>query len=102
MSISFQSAVNAYNQAANMAKNVTPSAGEDGAKNFANVLESTVSSAMNDIRKAEGYTAKALVNQADITDVIMAVNKAETTLQTVIALRDRLVTAHQDVMKMPI
>lgn len=102
MSISFQSAVNAYNQAANMAKNVTPSATQDGAKEFANVLQSTVNGAMQDIRKAETYSAKALVNQADITDVVMSVNKAETTLQTVIALRDRLVTAHQDIMKMPI
>ncbi len=100
--ISFQSAINAYSNAANMAKNVTPSAGEDGAKAFANVLQSTVNNATNQLRTAETYSAKALVNQADITDVVTAVNKAETTLQTVIALRDRLITAHQDIMKMPI
>lgn len=101
-SINFQSAINAYSNAANMAKNVTPSAGEDGAKAFANMLNNTINHATNDLRTAESYSAKALVNQADITDVVTAVNKAETTLQTVIALRDRLINAHQEIMRMPI
>ena len=100
--INFQSAINAYNNASNMAKNVTPSASEDGAKAFANILQNTIQDVTHDLRRAENYAARSLVNQADITDVVTAVNKAETTLQTVIAIRDRLVTAHQEIMKMPI
>jgi flagellar hook-basal body complex protein FliE len=37
-----------------------------------------------------------------VTDVVLAVGRAELTLQTAVAVRDRVVAAYQDVMRMPI
>ena len=50
----------------------------------------------------EKASSKALVNQADITDVVSAVTQAELTLKTVVAVRDKLVTSLQEIMRMPI
>ena len=52
--------------------------------------------------KSEQVTADAMMGQADLTDVVMAVNNAELTLQTVIAIRDKVVEAYQEVVRMPI
>ena len=38
----------------------------------------------------------------NLTDVVTALSRAELTLQTATAVRDRVVQAYQDIMKMPI
>ena len=44
----------------------------------------------------------AIAGEADVTDVVMAVTNAETTLQTVVAVRDRVMAAYQEILRMPI
>jgi len=46
--------------------------------------------------------AKQVAGQADIVDVVNAVNAAEITLDTVVAVRDKVVAAYQSIMNMPI
>ena len=43
-----------------------------------------------------------MVGQANLQDVVEAVNAAEVTLQTVVAVRDRMIAAYQDIIRMPI
>jgi flagellar hook-basal body complex protein FliE len=38
----------------------------------------------------------------NLTDVVMAVSKAEMALQASVALRDKVVTAYQDIMRMAV
>jgi flagellar hook-basal body complex protein FliE len=45
---------------------------------------------------------KAITGKADLNDVIVAVNDAEMTLQTVVGLRDRMIQAYQEILRMPI
>jgi flagellar hook-basal body complex protein FliE len=47
-------------------------------------------------------SAKAVTGEADLTDVVTAVTNAELTLQTVVSVRDRLISAYQEIMRMPI
>ena len=47
-------------------------------------------------------TAKAVAGEADILEVVSAVSNAEMTLQTVVAVRDRVLGAYQEIMRMPI
>lgn len=51
---------------------------------------------------ADAAATQALLGQGSVTDVVMAVSRAELALQTVVAVRDRVVAAYQDVMRMPI
>lgn len=53
-------------------------------------------------QKSEQMTAMAAVGRADLTDVVTAVTSAEVTLQTVVTVRDRIVQAYQEIMRMPI
>lgn len=52
--------------------------------------------------RSEQVTADAMIGQADLTDVVMAVNNAELTLQTVVAIRDKVIEAYQEIIRMPI
>ena len=47
-------------------------------------------------------SAKAIAEKADLTDLVTSVTNAELTLQTVVAVRDRMISAYQDIIKMPI
>ena len=39
---------------------------------------------------------------ADVTQVVTAVAEAETVLNTVMAVRDRVIAAYQEILRMPI
>lgn len=53
-------------------------------------------------RGADATATQALSGQGSVTDVVLAVARAELALQTAVAVRDRVVAAYQDVMRMPI
>ena len=38
----------------------------------------------------------------DLVDVVSAVNAAEMSLETVVAIRDKVIAAYQDILRMPI
>jgi flagellar hook-basal body complex protein FliE len=40
--------------------------------------------------------------KAELIDAVTAVSSAETSLQTVIAIRDQVISAYQEIMRMPI
>ena len=109
MSVSFNAALNAYNKAAQMPKlKVTTeesnesTGGSSAAAVFGGAISNKVGEATNTLRSAEAVTAKSLVKQADLTDVVTAVTKAEVTLRTAVEVRDRLITAMQEILRMPI
>ncbi len=97
-------ALNAYANAASRV--VQPGAddansGESGL-NFGAVLEQAARGAIGSLKASEQMSAKAVVGKADLNDVVTAVTNAEITLQTVTAVRDKVVSAYQEILRMPI
>ena len=45
---------------------------------------------------------KSITNDAELVDIVTAVSNAEVTLETVMALRDRMIQAYQEIIKTPI
>lgn len=52
--------------------------------------------------EADAQSMKAINGGGNITEVVTAVSHAELALQSAIAIRDKVVQAYQDVMRMPI
>ena len=69
---------------------------------FAQFLKQGLADSIDTMKQGEKTSAQAVTGQADLTEVVQAVTAAEITLQTVIAVRDRLVGAFQEIMRMPI
>lgn len=75
-----------------------PVAGAD----FSGALSRALGAVVDSSRQAEAGTMQAISGQGDIGAVVTAVAKAELALQTTAAVRDRVVQAYQDIMRMPI
>ncbi|MFC4166246.1 flagellar hook-basal body complex protein FliE [Teichococcus aestuarii] len=69
---------------------------------FGAMLERAMEGAVQATRTADATSVQALTGQAGVTDVVLAVSRAELALQTTVALRDRVVSAYQEIMRMPI
>jgi flagellar hook-basal body complex protein FliE len=69
---------------------------------FANLVENTAEQALATTHAGEKMSIQGIAGKADLTDVVTAVTNAEMTLQTVVAVRDRVVAAYLDILKMPI
>jgi flagellar hook-basal body complex protein FliE len=80
----------------------TTDASAPGGTDFGATLQRAVEGVVEQSRDAEAQSMQALSGGGNITDVVTAVSKAELALQTTTAIRDRLVQAYQDIMKMPI
>lgn len=73
-----------------------------GGAGFGAALTRAMEQAVEVGHQADASTTSALSGQGSVTDVVLAVGRAELTLQTAVAVRDRVVAAYQDVMRMPI
>ncbi len=73
-----------------------------GGSSFAAFLESQLASAEAALRTGETVSSRGLVGKADVQSVVEAVTAAEMTLKEVTAIRDRVVAAYQEIMRMPI
>ena len=108
--VSFTRAAGAYQDALRAAQNILDRVGESGTEStqaakggsFLDMVGSALAGAANSGYKSEAMATKALTGKADLTDVVTAVSEAETALNTVVAIRDRVINAYQDIIKMPI
>lgn len=90
-------AANAY---ANTAKTVSFTQNDGaGAVSFGDMMKNAVVSSISTMKAGETMSAKAITGEASLPEVVQAVNAAELTLQTVTAVRDRLVGAYQELMR---
>jgi len=73
-----------------------------GAPNFAEMVQTAVGSVEETVKTAETMTSRAATGEAELVDVVTAVAAAEVQLETVVAVRDQVIRAYQEVMRMPI
>ncbi|WP_020399189.1 flagellar hook-basal body complex protein FliE [Kordiimonas gwangyangensis] len=107
MNIKQLDAVNAYSQATKQMQSGSLGArdGMDGIQNnsaFGALVDDAIGNVQKATETAEMTSAKALVSQADMVDVVTAVSNAEMVVDTVISVRDKVISAYNDILKMPI
>jgi flagellar hook-basal body complex protein FliE len=103
MAVNFAEAVNAYDKIAR--RDSLPGLGaraDSSSGEFAEILRGATQEAIGSLRAGEQQSLQAAAGTADLTDVVTAVGKAEMTLQTVVTLRDRVIQAYQEILRMPI
>lgn len=69
---------------------------------FAGLLGNIVKDAGDAVRRSEAVSRQSVTGKADLVDVVQAVNQAEVALDSVVAVRDRVIGAYQDIMRMQI
>lgn len=94
-------AIGAYLNTAKIADK-SAGGGSDDSFSFGSMIKGAIENVVKTQKTSEAVSAQAVLGKADLTDVVQAVTDAEMTLQTVMSVRDRLVSAYQDIMRMPI
>lgn len=103
MAIEYSRAADALNKAsqlsgtAGMEARETPAPGQ-----FAKMVQEVAETAIGAGEQAERMSAAAIQDKADLSEVVTAIANAEVTLQTVVAVRDRIISAYQQILRMPI
>jgi flagellar hook-basal body complex protein FliE len=101
MAIDPVSVARAYQQAAR-ASGSAASGGETGAMDFGKLVQDAIHQAGASTQTAEQSALAVAGGQSDIVNVVTAIAAAETQMQTVIAVRDQVISAYQEILRMPI
>jgi flagellar hook-basal body complex protein FliE len=78
------------------------SAKADSGTSFASVLKQAIGDVDNIGRKSDAQTRAVAAGQANMVDVVTAVSQTEVAIDAVVAVRDKIISAYEDIMKMPI
>ena len=73
-----------------------------GGQDFGDLLKSVMSDAVQASKTAETQIANQVAGKAELIDVVTAISSAEASLETVMAVRDQVISAYQEIMRMPI
>lgn len=76
--------------------------GGDVAGGFGRALTRALEGVVETGKQADAQSVAAISGGGNVTEVVTAVARAELALQSVTAVRDRMVQAYQDIMRMPI
>lgn len=104
-SVNIARAAQIYNQA--QQSGVTPSviptqdAQTANPGTFTNMVQSYLTQAQQVGQASEQMSVSGLMGQADLASVATSVSEAEVTLQTVVAIRDKVVEAYREILRMP-
>lgn len=100
MAVDPLSAARAYQQAAQATQGRGAQGGDS--VDFGSLVQEAIRQAGASATQAEQQALAVAGGQADIVDVVTAIAAAETQLQTVIAVRDQVIQAYQEILRMPI
>jgi flagellar hook-basal body complex protein FliE len=102
MNVSFANAAAAYASAARKATAPGLEAPGKTGEGFSEMVKQAAQSTVDSLKQGEAATLQAVAGKADIAQVVTAVSNAEVTLQTAVAVRDRVIQAYLDIVRMPI
>ena len=71
-------------------------------QDFSTMVANAAQNAVDTVREGDRMALAGLQGQASLQQVVEATMAMESTVQVSVALRDKLVEAYQDVMRMPI
>ena len=69
---------------------------------FGEMVRNAASQSVDALKAGEAASVLGVAGKLDVTNVVTAVANAQLTLQTAVAVRDRVVASYQEIMRMPI
>ncbi|MEH3147597.1 MAG: flagellar hook-basal body complex protein FliE [Methylobacterium frigidaeris] len=81
---------------------VRPVEAASPAPGFGQMLASTLDGVAEAGKRSEAQAMAVAGGKANVVDVVTAVAESETALQTLVAVRDRVISAYEEIMRMQI
>jgi flagellar hook-basal body complex protein FliE len=97
-------AANAYAALAKLQEQAAKLGGDtpESGPSFSSLLKDTMDAVSTAAHKSDGQAQAVAEGKANMIDVVTAVAETETTFQTLVSVRDKVIAAYEDVLKMQI
>lgn len=97
-------ALSAYNKTGNLSGNYAAdlTTQQTGCADFTRMVEEALGNTINKLDTVETKIAGSITGDVSMEELAIAVANAEMSLKTVVAIRDKLITAFQEIIRMPI
>jgi flagellar hook-basal body complex protein FliE len=76
--------------------------GGTGESSFGAMLKDAINSVSATGHKSDAQTQAMVAGKADMVDVVTAVSETEVAVETMVAVRNKVIEAYQSIMSMPI
>jgi flagellar hook-basal body complex protein FliE len=98
-------AANAYASLARLtdsAAALSKGAGDESGPSFSAVLKEAVGAVAESGRKTDAQTQALAAGKANVVDVVTAVAETEVAIEALVSVRDKVIHAYEEIMRMPI
>ena len=75
---------------------------ETGGPSFSAVLKDAIGNVVEAGKKSDAQTVAMASGKANVMDVVTAVAETDVAVSTLVSVRDRVIQAYEDIMRMPI
>lgn len=99
---SINNALTAYNNSIKLGQQAGIGKTEIETPGFSSMVEKAIDTSMQTLRAGERASIGAIMDEVTLDELSIAVSSAESTLRTAVAVRDKVISAYQDIIKMPI
>lgn len=95
-------AARAYQLMGQAANPVQPQKEAVPSPDFGKMVGEVVGSVVESGQRADVAANAAIAGKGDIVDVVTAISETEMALETLVSVRDRVISAYEEIMRMPI
>jgi flagellar hook-basal body complex protein FliE len=107
MSVPFNAVSAAYNNASRLIQDQAKGSanglgqGTQGS-DFGKILSDQLQSVMDAGKKSDQLSMDMVNGKANVVDVVTAISQTELAMESMVAVRDKVISAYQEIMRMPI
>lgn len=98
----YGNAARLVSQGGNAGANPLGGAGASSGPDFASLLAETVQGVVDEGRRSEAVALDMLSGKANVVDMVTAISQTEIAIETMVTVRDRVISAYEEIMRMPI
>ena len=99
-------AANAYAKLARLAdpgaNPLKESKSDSGGSNFGAMVKEAIGAVVEAGRKSDTQAQSMAAGEANIMDVVTAVSETEVAVEAMVSIRDKVISAYEEIMRMPI
>src|SRR3954470_5188017 len=73
-----------------------------GPTSFGQLVKDAIGSVQQSARASDGQSQAMAAGKGNLVDVVTAVSETEVAIDTLVSVRDKVISAYEEIMKMPI
>lgn len=105
MSTPFNAVAAAYGNASRLIADpgkAAPGAATGGAPDFGKLVAEGLQGVMDAGRASDKLSLELVNGKANVVDVVTAISQTELAMESMVAVRDKVISAYEEIMRMPI